>query len=309
MRIIYMGTPDYAVPSLKKLIQFHEVLAVFTQPDKPKGRGQKLQYTPVKDVAIKNNIPVFQPQKLRNDEESLELIKKLQPDAIVVVAYGQILPKNILQIPKYGCINGHASILPKLRGAAPINWAIINGEYKTGVTAMLMNEGLDTGDILLKKETEISPDETAESLHDRLMFITADTLIEALDGLGRGEITPVKQNDSESSYAAMMNKQLGHLDFNKDVNDVYNLIRGVTSWPGAYFYLNDNMIKIWKCTKINKNHNENIGQIIDVKKDGIYISCINGYIVVHELQQVGSKRMNVEAYINGHNINKGEILK
>lgn len=309
MRIIYMGTPDYAVPSLENLIQHHDVIAVFTQPDKRKGRGQKMQYTPVKELAIKNNIPVFQPEKLRNDEESLKLIKKLNPDAIVVVAYGQILPKDILEIPKYGCINGHASILPRLRGAAPINWAIINGEEKTGITTMLMNEGLDTGDILLKKETEISLDETAEILHDRLMLITSEILIETLDGLSKNKITPVKQNELGSSYAPMMSKQLGHIDFNKDINEVYNLIRGVTPWPGAYFYLEDKMIKIWKCTKISKEHNENLGKIIEVNKNGIYVSCSNGYIVIHELQEVGSKRMNVEAYSNGHNINKAEFLK
>lgn len=308
MRVIYMGTPDYAVPSLKKLIEKHEVVAVFTQPDKPKGRGQKLQYTPVKEEAIKHNIPVYQPLKLRKDEESIGILMDLKPDVIVVVAYGQILPKEILEIPKYGCINGHASLLPKLRGAGPINWSIINGEHKTGVTTMQMNEGLDTGDMLIKIETLIEEDETAEQLHDRLMGITADALIETLDKMNNGEIIPEKQNDSESSYAPMLTKQLGHIDFNKKVDEVYNLIRGVSPWPGAYFYMDDKMVKIWKCSKL-KCENKILSKVLKVRRDGIYIGCMDGQIVINELQEVGGKRMSVEAYLNGHDISEGIILK
>lgn len=309
MRAIFMGTPDFAVPTLRRLIENHEVLAVFTQPDKPKGRGQKMQPPPVKEAALKNNIPVYQPQKLKNNKEVIDLIKSLNPDVIVVVAYGQILPKEILEIPKYGCINVHASLLPKLRGAAPINWAIINGFKTTGVTTMLMDVGLDTGDMLLKKEIEIKDDETAGELHDRLMTIGADLLIETLEKIKDGGIIPEKQEDSLSSYAPMLSKDMGHINWNKDNIEIYNLIRGLLPWPGAYFYYKNNMIKIWKAKIGNNNINEVPGKILDVTRDGIEIACKEGSIIITELQEMGGKRMSVDSYLNGHDIEIGSILE
>ncbi|QCX32217.1 methionyl-tRNA formyltransferase [Caloramator sp. E03] len=308
MKIIFMGTPDFAVPTLEMLNEKHEVLAVFTQPDRPKGRGQKLQMSPVKETALKYDIPVYQPAKLKGDKESLQIIKDISPDAIVVVAFGQILPKDILDIPKYGCINVHASLLPELRGAAPINWAIIRGYKYTGITTMKMDVGLDTGDMLLKETVEIGENETAGELHDRLMGIGAELLIKTLEMLENNMIVPEKQDDSKSSYAPMLNKELGHIDWNNDSYNVYNLIRGVIPWPGAYFFYDDKMIKIWEAIKI-----EDIcdipGKILDVNQEGIKIACKKGAIIIKELQEIGGKRMDVLSYINGHEIEKGKIVK
>lgn len=308
MKIIFMGTPDFAVPTLKMLIEKHEVLAVFTQPDRPKGRGQKLQMSPVKETALKYDIPVYQPIKLKGDKESLQVIKDISPDAIVVVAFGQILPKDILDIPKYGCINVHASLLPELRGAAPINWAIIRGYKYTGITTMKMDVGLDTGDMLLKEIVEIGENETSGELHDRLMEVGAKLLIKTLEMIEKNMIIPQKQDDSKSSYAPMLNKELGHIDWNNDSNEVYNLIRGVIPWPGAYFFYDDKMIKIWKAINI-KDIYDIPGKILDVNQEGIKIACKKGAIVIKELQEIGGKRMDALSYINGHEIVKGKIVK
>lgn len=308
MKIVFMGTPDFAVPTLKMLIDKHEVAAVFTQPDRPKGRGQKLQMSPVKEIALLHNIPVYQPLKLKNDTESLNIIKGISPDAIVVVAFGQILPKEILDIPKFGCINVHASLLPELRGAAPINWAIIRGNKYTGITTMKMDVGLDTGDMLLKEVIEIGSKETAGELHDRLMVIGGELLIKTLEMLDKNMIVPEKQDDTKSTYAPMLSKELGHIDWNKSSKDVYNLIRGVIPWPGAYFYYDDKMIKIWKAERV-KDIKETPGKIIDVNEDGIKIACDDGAIVIKELQEVGGKRMDVLSYLNGHEIKIGKIVK
>lgn len=309
MKIVFMGTPDFAVPTLEKLIEHHEVTGVVTQPDKPKGRGQKMQFTPVKELAVKNEIPVYQPNKLRNDIELIDTVKGMKPDAIVVVAYGQILPKEVLDIPRLGCINVHASILPKLRGAAPINYSIINGFEETGVTTMLMAEGLDTGDMLLKAEIEIEEGETAGELHDRLMTIGADLLIETLRGLEEGNIIPEKQIEELSSYAPMLKKDLGHINWDDESKNIFNLIRGVTPWPGAYSYYNDKTIKIWRAELEDSNSSRAPGTILRVSKDGIKVACKNGAIIVKEIQEVGSKRMEVSSYLNGHDIKEGDILK
>jgi methionyl-tRNA formyltransferase len=308
MRVVYMGTPDFAVPTLEKLTEKHEVLAVFTQPDKPKGRGQKLQFTPVKEFALKKNIPVYQPNRLKQDEESIQLLKSLNPDVIVVVAYGQILQKEILDIPRYGCINVHASLLPELRGAAPINWAVIRGYKKTGITTMQMNEGLDTGDMLLKIEVEIIDDETAGELHDKLMLLGGDLLVKTLEGLENDSIKPQKQDESLSSYSPMLTKELGRINWNEDSTIVYDLIRGVTPWPGAYSFYNDKVIKIWKADKGIQGDYLNPGEVLEITKEGIKIACKKGFILIKELQEVGGKRMSVSSYLNGHTINKGEKL-
>lgn len=308
MKVVYMGTPDFAVPTLERLIEKHEVAAVLTQPDKPKGRGQKMQYTPVKEVAVKFNIPVYQPLNLKTDEECVEKIKDINPDVIVVVAYGQILSKEILDIPRYGCINVHASLLPELRGAAPINWSIIRGNNKTGITTMKMDVGLDTGDMLLKEEVEIKESETAGELHDKLMEIGAELLIETLEKIEAGQISPKAQIHELSSYAPMLNKELGHIDWSLDAGSIHNLIRGVTPWPCAYSFYNNTIIKIWNAEKgMDKDYN-NPGEIVDVSKDGIRVACGKGSILIKELQEVGGKRMSVSSYLNGHTISRGEIL-
>jgi methionyl-tRNA formyltransferase len=309
MKIVFMGTPDFAVPSLEEIIKRYEVKAVFTQPDKPKGRGQKVKATPVKEVALKHNISVYQPIKLRNDEESINILKEIAPDLIIVIAYGQILPAKVLEIPKLGCVNLHGSLLPKLRGAAPINWSIINGQMVTGNTTMLMGVGLDTGDMLLRTETEIGQNETAGELYERLSVLGVPLIIETIEKIGSNSITPIKQKDELSSYAPMLNKEAGRINWNLDAEKVYNHIRGVTPWPGAYTFYNDKMIKISKAIKGSSLiPRANCGQILDVLKSGIEIACSEGSIIVKEVQELGGKQMEIMAYLNGHNVNKGDIL-
>lgn len=309
MKIVFMGTPEFSVKTLTMLIEKHEVVGVFTQPDKPKGRGQKLGYSPVKEEAMKHNVKVFQPIKLRKDREAIEELKRLKPDAIIVVAYGQLLPKEILDIPRYGCINIHASLLPILRGAAPINWAVIEGHKKTGITTMLMNEGIDTGDMLLKSEVEISEDNTYEEIHDKLMIVGAELLIETLDKLSRDEIIPEKQLDELSTYAPMLTKELGHIDWKKTSQEIYNLIRGVTPWPSAYSYYKGNMIKLWKVENLKSGVHAKPGEIINLTKKGIEVACKEGSILIKEVQEFGGKRMDAASYINGHDIKVGIELE
>ncbi|EYE89275.1 methionyl-tRNA formyltransferase [Fervidicella metallireducens AeB] len=309
MRIIFAGTPEFAVPTLEKILEKHDVVAVLTQPDKPKGRGQKVQYSPVKELALKCNIPVYQPSKLKSDREVIDKLKDLNPDVIVVVAYGQILSKEVLDIPKYGCINVHASLLPKLRGAAPINWSIINGDTKTGITTMKMDVGLDTGDMLLKSEVEIGENETAGELHDRLMFLGAEVLIETLDRIEVNQVIPEKQDDSMSSYAPMLNKELGKINWNLDSKTINNLIRGVTPWPGAFTYYQNKMLKIWKSCIGDYSGNSSPGQVVGVDRNGIEVACKNGSLIIKEVQEVGGKRLDIQAYLNGHNISVGDIFE
>lgn len=311
LKLVFMGTPDFGVPCLEKIIEKYDVEAIFTQPDKPKGRGQKMQFTPVKEIALRNNIPVYAPIKLRNNEEIIEILRKINPDLIIVIAYGQILPPNILEIPKLGCVNLHASLLPDLRGAAPINWSIINGNKITGNTTMLMGEGLDNGDILLKSEVIIGENETAGELYDRLSANGVDLLIRTIEGLANGSIIPQKQDDNLSNYASMLTKKLGHVNWNDKCENIYNLIRGVTPWPGAFTFYGDKIIKICRVEKnIYKNTVVEYGHIIEVSKLGIEVACSegSGSIIIKELQEVGGKRMDATSYLNGHNIIKGDKL-
>ena len=267
MKIVFMGTPDIAVPCLQKIIdEKYEILGVVTQPDKPKGRGKKLGMSPVKELAIENNIPVYQPVKAR-DKEFIDKIKSLNPDVIVVVAFGQILPKEILEIPKLGCINVHVSLLPKYRGAAPINWVIINGEEKTGVTTMYMDEGLDTGDMILKTEVNLDENITAGELHDKMMNIGAETLKETLRLIEEGNAPREVQNHEEFSYAPIMNKSLGNIDFSKSAREIHNLVRGVNPWPSAYTTYNDVIMKVWKTKVLDEKSTKDVGAIIDVSKE------------------------------------------
>lgn len=303
-----MGTPQFAVPSLRVLLNSgHDVIGVFTQPDKPSGRGQKINITPVKEEALKHNIPIFQPDTLR-DLEVIKNIKKLNPDIIIVIAYGQILPKEILQIPDYGCVNVHASLLPKYRGAGPINWAIINGEKSTGITTIYMDTGLDTGDILLKKEIKIGEDETAGELHDRLMNIGAEVLNNTIDLIKAGKIQPVPQNHYEASYAPMLTKELGRIDWNKSAGNIKNLIRGTIPWPTAYTTYDGRIMKIWKSNVIHSNEKYNPGMILEIKRDCIFIATAENILSIEELQFSGKKRMSVTQYLIGNNIETGKIL-
>lgn len=304
-----MGTPDFAVPPLKALIKHHNVVAVFTQPDKPKGRGMALKMSDVKQVAVQNGIDVYQPVKIREDKEAIDTIKKLNPDAIVVAAFGQIITESILNIPKYGCINIHASLLPELRGAAPINWAIINGFKKTGISIMQMDKGIDTGDVMLQQEITIRDDETAGELYDELKYIGADLIIKVLNELESGKIKKIKQDDSKFTYAHQIKKELGHINWEDSCENIYNLIRGLNPAPGTYSIYKDSKLKIWKAKTGEDIESHTPGEIIDVSKNGIVVKCGKGSILIDEIQYNGSKRMTVQAYLNGHHIETGAILK
>ncbi|WP_053956942.1 methionyl-tRNA formyltransferase [Inediibacterium massiliense] len=307
MKIVFMGTPDFSVPCLKQIIQDgHEVIGVFTQPDRPKGRGKKLTSPPVKEIAMEYNIPVFQPQKIR-EEESVQQIRELKPDCIVVVAFGQILPKSILDIPKFGCINVHASLLPKYRGAAPIHWAIINGEKISGVTTMYMDEGLDTGDMILKREVPIE-DKIAGELHDELSIEGAKLLKETLVLIEKKCAPREKQIDEQSNYASILNKDTGKIDWKNTAQDIYNLIRGVNPWPTAYTTYNGQKMKIWKAKVTQESCNEISGKIIKVNKEGLFVCTKEKILLIEEIQFPNSKRMTVDAYLRGHDIEENIIL-
>lgn len=309
MKIIFMGTPEFAVPSLKSLIKHHEVCAVFTQPDRPKGRGKKIAFSPVKEVAVEANIQVFQPEKLKNEPSIIEEIKKIQPDYIIVVAYGQILSKEILDIPKYACINLHASLLPKYRGAAPINWAIINGEKTSGNTTMLMSTGLDEGDMLLKDEVTISNNMTAGQLHDVLMERGADLLQDTVEKYTNNLITPISQENSKSNYATMLNKEMAQIDWDKGASDIHNLIRGLNPWPVAYTNYKDVIMKIYESDFELKSHNYQVGEIVDVKKDVIKVAAKDGFLLIKKLQFPGKKPLEISEFLKGNSIDIGEKLK
>lgn len=303
-----MGTPEFSVPSLEKLIEKFNVSAVFTQPDRPKGRGKKLSMSPVKELALKHNIPVYQPLKIKNDREAIETIKSIQPDFIIVVAFGQILTKEVLEIPKYGCINLHASLLPKLRGAAPINWAIINGESKSGNTTMLMDAGIDTGDMLLKQEVDIDDQMTADSLHDILMNSGAELLIDTINKYFNGEIKPVKQNSELSSYAPMIDKTISKIDWNKDCRYICNLVKGLYPKPTAYSIYNENIMKIYEAVTYDNVVNTDIGVIKEVLKEGIYVQAKDGTVLIKKIQFPGGKVLTVEEYLRGNNLDKIKLV-
>ena len=308
MKVLFMGTPEFAVPCLKALGDAgHTLCGVVTQPDKPQGRGNKLTPPPVKVMAQEMGARVFQPETLK-DFAFKGTLDELNPDLIVVVAYGKILPEYILNFPKYGCINMHASILPKYRGAGPIQWSVINGEKVTGITSMLMEKGLDTGDMLLKAETPIGDDETSGELHDRLMHIGADLLIETINGIENGSIVPEKQNDEESCYAPMLTKDLAKIDWTRSSDVIYNLIRGMNPWPVAHTLYMGEMLKVYQAKKGGTAKGKS-GEILSATKDGIDVLCGDGKIItLMEIQFKGQRRMSVRDYLNGHEIITGEIL-
>lgn len=307
MRIIFMGTPDFAVPTLKMLVEEgYDVCGVFTQPDKPKGRGHKTVPTPVKEYALSMDIPVYQPKTLKSDE-SKELFKQINPDLAVVVAYGKVLPKEILDMPKYGCINVHASLLPKYRGAGPIQWSIINGETETGVTTMYMAEGIDTGDMLLSEKTPIGENETAGELHDRLSELGADVMKKTMVLLEKGELNPIKQDDSKTCHAPMLTKELSVMDFSKTASELHNLVRGITPWPSAETRICGKRVKVYRTEIIDKDiENAEYGRVIDTNK--LIVACKKGILRLLEVQPEGSKRMSDEAYLRGRPVEKETVL-
>ncbi|HTY21063.1 MAG TPA: methionyl-tRNA formyltransferase [Geobacteraceae bacterium] len=306
LRLVFMGTPEFAVPSLRKIIaRGEQVVAVVTQPDRPKGRGQRLAAPPVKLLAADHGIPVLQPVRVRAPE-FLEIMRDLRPDLILVTAFGQILPKTLLEIPRFGCINIHASLLPRYRGAAPINWCIINGETETGVTIMQMDEGLDTGDMLLKKSVPIGPDEDAQSLHDRLSLVGAEAMAEVLDLLVAGELASEKQDDRLSSYAPMLKKEDGRIDWNREPLSICNLVRGLTPWPGAFTFLGDKTLKICRCRVAGGEGTP--GTVLQADRTGLVIACMGGGLLLDELQLEGKKRLSVKDFLAGYNIKPGTLL-
>jgi len=309
LKIIFMGTPEFAIPSLEMLVkEGYEVVAVVTQPDKPKGRGNKLASPPVKEFAEKNGIKAFQPLKIRTQEFHDELIA-LKPDLFVTVAYGRILPQNILDIPQLGCINVHGSLLPKYRGAAPIQWAVINGEPKTGITTMYTDVGMDTGDMLLKREIDILPDMTAGELHDKLSILGAEVLKDTLDELKKGTLKREKQPELEATYASIITKDIGEICWSKTAQEVHNLVRGANPWPGAFTKFDGSKMRVWKTQPVKEcDCQYQPGTICRVLKNGMVIACGEEFIMITEIQMESGRRMTVEDYICGHSINEGEIL-
>ncbi|OJU12614.1 MAG: methionyl-tRNA formyltransferase [Clostridiales bacterium 43-6] len=307
MNIVYMGTPGFAVPPLEALIGAgHRVQGVFTMPDKPKGRGYALTPTPVKECALAHHLTVYQNNSMR-DGEALKILQELNPELIVVVAYGKILPKEILQLPKYGCVNVHASLLPKYRGASPVQWSIVCGETQTGVTTMLLDEGMDTGDILQMRKIAIGPDETAEELMTRLCDLGAELLLSTLTGLESGAITPVKQDSSEASYAPIIKKEDGLIDWTAGAQSIHNLARGLRPWPTAYTILEGKLLKIFK-TAVLGTTDKKAGTVTEAR-NSLIVACGDGIeLEITELQLEGSKRMAACDMLRGRKIESGTLL-
>ena len=308
MNIIFMGTPDFAVNSLKALSNAgHNIMLVVTQPDKPKGRGHKMAPPPVKECAQELGYNIYQPETLKSDE-AYEYLKKYDADLFIVVAYGQILSERVLNLPKFGCVNVHASLLPKYRGAAPIQWSIINGETKTGVTTMFMNKGLDTGDMILKTEVEIEKNDTGETLHDKLAVLGAETLIETVKLFENNTVVREKQDDSLSCYAPMINKETAKVDFSKPAEEIFNLVRGMNSYPYAITMYDNKLMKIIKCDVIEKCFTGENGEIKEVTSKGITVKCGENAILITEIQMEGKKKMPVSEYIKGNSFAVGTVL-
>lgn len=306
LRTIFMGTPEFACPTLQKLIDRNEnILAVITQPDRPKGRGQKLMPPPVKELALANSIPVYQPVKVR-DPEFVEIIREMKPDVIVVVAFGQILPKSLLDIPPMGCINVHASLLPRYRGAAPLNWCLIDGESETGVTTMLMDVGLDTGPMLLKRATPLDENEDIVSLHDRMSVMGAELLGETLDGVVNGTIKPEQQDDALTCYASMLKKEHGLINWQRPAVEIHNQIRGLAVWPCAYTFLDGQVIKIFR-SHVGQGSGP-AGTVLPSAKGVLEVACQSGSLFIDEMQLSGKKRLDSASFLSGCPVAVGTLL-
>lgn len=305
-----MGTPDFASNILKKLIdEGQDIIGVVTQPDKERGRGKNVSFSPVKEVAKEYNIPVYQPMKIREDS-NIALIKELNPDIIIVAAFGQILPKELLNIPKYGCINVHASLLPKYRGSAPIQYSIINGDKETGITIMYMDEGIDTGKIISMESIPIDKDETGGSLFDKMAVLGADLLVRTLKDIAIGNINPISQNDSEATYVKIIKKEDGNIDFNEPAKQIERLIRGLNPWPSAYTYLDNRLLKIWisEVVELDKEYDVESGTIVEILKDKFIVKTGKDYLAVKEIQIEGKKRMSASAFLLGYKLETGLVL-
>lgn len=307
LKTVFMGTPDFAVPCLEVLQEKTEVLAVITQPDRPKGRGHNLQASPVKQKALEYGLPVLQPEKIKTDEFT-EQLEAMAPDLIVVVAFGQILSKRILDIPRLGCVNVHASLLPRYRGAAPIHWSIINGEAETGVTTMLMDVGLDTGDMLLKDRIAIGPEMTTAELHDELMVMGGRLLSQTVDGLAAGTIVPEKQDDSLSNYASMLNKENCRIDWQKTAQEIHNQIRGLNSWPVAWSQLGEKNFKFYMTKVLKDEAQGKPGEVISVGKQSFVMSTGYGQLEILEMQPPNKKRMSAGDAVRGHIVQVGDVF-
>lgn len=307
MRIVFMGTPDFAVDCLDILVEKgHDVVGVFSQPDKPQGRKQVMTPPAVKARALELGLDVYQPVSFK-DGSAAELLEKLAPELIVVVAYGKLIPQHVLDIPKYGCINVHASLLPKLRGAAPIQWSVINGEKETGVTTMQLDAGLDTGDILLVKKIRIEPDETSGELFDRLKVLGAELLIETVDAIIGGTLNPQKQNDAESTYASMLDKSLSPVDFTKTAQQVHNHIRGLEPWPVATTVINEKVIKLYG-SRLGEYSGKKPGEIVKADKE-LHICCGDGNcVVITQLQAQGKNKLNAADFLRGFKLEEGTVI-
>ncbi|MDD3362429.1 MAG: methionyl-tRNA formyltransferase [Hespellia sp.] len=309
MKVIFMGTPDFSVGTLEALIAAgHEICLVVTQPDKPKGRGKEMQYTPVKQAAVAHGIPVYQPIKIR-EAACIQELRKYDADIMVVIAFGQILPKEILDMTPYGCVNVHASLLPKYRGAAPIQWSIIDGETETGVTTMQMDVGLDTGDMLLKSVVPIEKIETGESLHDKLAAAGAKLCVETLAALQAGTVTPQKQGEMTTEYARMLDKKLGNINWTRSAAEIERLVRGLNSWPSAYTHMDGKVMKIWQADVADSTSDAVPGTVISVNKNDFAVQTGDGVLLVKQLQMPGKKRMDAGAFLRGYQLAEGIILR
>lgn len=309
MKVVFLGTPDFAIPTLDKLVEKdYNVELVITQKDRRRGRGKKLQYTPIKKRALELGLEVYQPDNI-NSKESVEKIKELEPDFIIVIAFGQILKKEILNLPKYSCINVHASLLPRYRGAAPINWAIINGEKETGISIMEMDTGLDTGDVYRMKAIPIDKSDNYLTIHDKLAQLGAEELVKALEDISSGKAIKTPQDDKLSTYAPMIYKETGKINWNKSANEIDNLVRGVTPWPSAYTEYKGETVKIHKVNVVSRFKNGANGEIVKVDDEGIYVNAKDSCVVIEELQFPNKKRVLVREYLLGNTIDLNYILK
>jgi len=309
-KILFMGTPEFAVPSLDILVKNdYTVLGVVTQPDKPKGRGKKLIPRPVKIFAENAGIPVYQPERVR-DEIFLEVFREISPDMVILAAFGQILPTEIIELPRMGCLNVHPSLLPLYRGAAPINWTLINGEEKTGVTIMMMDEGVDTGDILLQEETDIAPDEIFDNLHDRLSQLGAEILLKAVKGVADGTIERKSQDSTHATYAPKLTKDTGYIDWNQNAHEIVNLIRGLSSIPGAYAFLRDKKLKIFHAAPGPLSTGEKEpGTIGQVMESGLQVSTADGHVYIQDVQLEGKKRLSIDSFLRGFRLSQDDVLE
>lgn len=312
MRIVFMGTPDFSVPTLKTLVEAgHDVIAVVTQPDKPKGRGKEMQMTPVKIQALEYGIPVYQPLKVR-DEAFVQVLRELEADVFVVIAFGQILPKSVLELPTYGCVNIHASLLPKYRGAAPIQWCVIDGETETGITTMMMDVGLDTGDMLEKTVIPIDGKETGGSLHDKLSLAGGELILSTLKKLKDGTAVRTPQTDEGTCYAKMLTKSLGDIDWTKSAVSIERLIRGLNPWPSAYTMWNGKTLKIWAADVLPEEDgfgDAPCGSVLRQDKRSLVVKTGKGALSIRELQMEGKKRMDIEAFLRGYAVPEGDMFK